>query len=433
MDSGDAIRLIILFMLLILSALFSSAETCLTTITKIRVMAMVDEKRKNANTLLKLKEMQTQMLTAILIGNNIVNLTASSLTTTFVIDLLKKHGITGKQGLYSGIGTGILTLLVLIFGEITPKSLATIHSEKLSLMYARPVYAITILFKPISFFLNKFSGALLKLFKISDKGVPQITENEFLTILDVSHEEGVIEKEEHQMINNVVDFGDSLAKDVLVPKIDVGFVDADYNYEQLMDCYKQDKYTRMPVFSESEDNIIGIINLKDLFFYNGEIETFNVRNVMREAYFTYEYKKISELFMEMKRKSIAMAIVLDEYGAVAGILTMEDLVEEIVGEIRDEYDTNEEDEITKLNDTDYILLGVAKLDDIDDRLGIKIESENYDSIAGHIINLLDHFPNSGEHVKDMYAEYTVLEASNNHIDKVKIHLLQKIKDDEEEK
>lgn len=152
---------------------------------------------------------------------------------------------------------------------------------------------------------------------------------------------------------------------------------------------------------------------------------------MREAYFTYEYKKISELFFEMKEASIPMAIVLDEYGSTSGILTIEDLIEEIVGEIRDEYDANEEDDITKTDDGDYILLGVAKLDDIDEELGIKIESEDYDSIAGHIINLLNHFPDAGETVSDDYAEYTVLEAAKNHIDKVKLHLLPKPEDNDD--
>ncbi len=431
MDSGDAIRLLVLFLLLILSSFFSSAETCLTVVSKIKMKALCDEGRKNAKLVLKMKEDTTSMLSAILIGNNIVNLSASSLTTTFVIDLAQKTGLTKNQSLFTGIGTGILTLLILIFGEITPKSIATSKAEEFSLLYAKPIYAITTILKPISFVMNKISYGILHLLRVNTDNTPQITENEFLTIVDVSHEEGVIETEEHTMINNVVDFGDSLAKDIMVPKMDVAFANIDYNYDQLMDCYKEDKYTRMPVYSENEDNVLGIINLKDIFFYNGELETFSIRDVMRDAFFTYEYKKISELFMEMKRNSIPMAIVLDEYGSVSGILTMEDLVEEIVGEIRDEYDANEEDEITKLNEKDYILLGVAKLDEIDEKLGIKIESENYDSIAGHIINLLDHFPNSGEHVADKFAEYTVLKASNNHIDKVKLHLLDRMDDESE--
>ena len=181
----------------------------------------------------------------------------------------------------------------------------------------------------------------------------------------------------------------------------------------------------MPVYNDSRDDILGIINLKDVFFYQGNKEDFHMADVMRGAYFTYEYKKISELFFEMKKASITMAIVLDEYGSTSGILTMEDLIEEIVGDIRDEYDINEEDDITKIDDENYILLGIAKLDDIDEALGIKIQSEDYDSIAGHIINLLDHFPDAGESVSDEYAKYTVIESTKNRIDKVKLHLLPK--------
>ena len=392
---------------------------------------MAVEKVKNARIVLKLIENQTKMLSAILIGNNIVNLTASSLTTSFAIQIAQKSGFSEMTSIITGAATGILTVLILIFGEIVPKTLATMSAEKLALTYAKPVYAVTTVLAPVAFLMNQISKGLLIILRIDTKKQPAITENELRTIVDVSHKEGVIESEERQMITNVVDFGDSLAKDVMVPKMDVAFANVKLSYNELVECYSVDKFTRMPVYSESRDNVVGIINLKDLFFYQGSKKDFSIADVMREPYFTYEYKKISELFFEMKKKSIPMAIVLDEYGSTAGMLTIEDLIEEIVGEIRDEYDANEEDEITKLDDENYILLGVAKLDDIDKISGIKIESEDYDSIAGHVINLLDHFPQAGESVSDQFARYTVLEAEKNHIDKVKLHLLPKPKEEEE--
>lgn len=423
MDSSDASRIIVLLILLVFSAFFSSAETCLTTVNKMRIKSMADEKVKNAALVLKLVEDPTKLLSSILIGNNIVNLSASSLTTSFAIGLAKNLGFSTMVSAITGLATGILTVIIIIFGEILPKSFATTNAEKMALAYAKPIYALTTILTPLSFIFDKISHGLLILLHIDQSDKPSITENELRTIVDVSHEEGVIESEERQMITNVVDFGDSLAKDVMVPKMDVEFADVNLSYEELIECYNKEKFTRMPVYSESRDNVVGIINLKDLFFYQGSKKDFNIANVMREPYFTYEYKKISELFFEMKQESIPMAIVLDEYGATSGILTIEDLIEEIVGEIRDEYDANEEDEITKIDDETYILLGVAKLDDIDDALGIKIESDDYDSIAGHIINLLDHFPDAGEAVSDKYAEYTVLEATKNKIDKVRLHLL----------
>ena len=431
MDSSDAWRIITLFILLVLSAFFSSAETCLTTVNKMRMKSMADEKVKNARIVLKLIENQTKMLSAILIGNNIVNLTASSLTTSFAIQIAQKSGFSEMTSIITGAATGILTVLILIFGEIVPKTLATMSAEKLALTYAKPVYAVTTVLAPVAFLMNQISKGLLIILRIDTKKQPAITENELRTIVDVSHKEGVIESEERQMITNVVDFGDSLAKDVMVPKMDVAFANVKLSYNELVECYSVDKFTRMPVYSESRDNVVGIINLKDLFFYQGSKKDFSIADVMREPYFTYEYKKISELFFEMKKESIPMAIVLDEYGSTAGMLTIEDLIEEIVGEIRDEYDANEEDEITKIDDENYILLGVAKLDDIDKISGIKIESEDYDSIAGHVINLLDHFPQAGESVSDQFARYTVLEAEKNHIDKVKLHLLPKPKEEEE--
>lgn len=433
MDSSDASQIFILLILLLFSAFFSSAETCLTTVNKMRIKSMAEDHVKNASTVLKLIENPTQLLSAILIGNNVVNLTASSLTTSFAIHLAQKNGLSNSSSVFVGMATGILTILVLIFGEIVPKSLATVDSEKMALIYAKPIYALTQILRPIAFLMNQISNGLLFLFHVDASQKPSITENELRTIVDVSHEEGVIESEERQMITNVVDFGDSLAKDVMVPKMDVEFANSNFTYQELLECYSKEKFTRMPVFTESRDNIIGIINLKDLFFYQGSKENFKITDVMRDPYFTYEYKKISELFFEMKQESIAMAIVLDEYGATAGILTIEDLIEEIVGEIRDEYDANEEDEITQIDDSNFMLLGVAKLDDIDEKLGIKIESEAYDSIAGHIINLLDHFPDAGETVVDQFAEYTVVEAAKNRIDKVKVHLLPPRTEEEDQK
>lgn len=395
------------------------------------MQSMAEDHVKNASTVLKLIEKPTQLLSGILIGNNIVNLTASSLTTSYAIHIAQRNGLPISASVFTGVATGVLTVLILIFGEIVPKSLATVDAEKLALLYAKPVYALTQILRPVSFLMNQISFGLLKLLRVDVSPRPVITENELLTMVNVSHEEGVIESEEREMITNVVDFGDSLAKDVMVPKMDVEFANIDFTYQELMECYGKKKFTRMPVYKESRDNILGIINLKDIFFYEGSHEDFKISEVMREPYFTYEYKKISELFFEMKKESIPMAIVLDEYGATAGLLTIEDLIEEIVGEIRDEYDGYEEDEITRLDDENYILLGVAKLDDINEQLGIDIESEDYDSIAGHIINLLDHFPKTGERVSDKYAEYLVLSAEKNRIDKVKLHLLPQTNKEEE--
>jgi CBS domain containing-hemolysin-like protein len=242
--------------------------------------------------------------------------------------------------------------------------------------------------------------------------------------LDYSHEEGVIESEERRMITNVVDFGDSLAKDVMVPRIDMAFANVEFTYDELVQAFSEEKYTRMPVYSETRDNVIGIVNLKDVFFFNGDTENFNIIDIIREPYFTYEYKKTSELLIEMRRNSISLAIVLDEYGATAGLITIEDLLEEIVGEIRDEYDDDEEDSIQAVSEHEFIVDGNTKLDDINEGLGLDLESDDYDSIAGHIIYLLDHLPEEGETVTDDNVVFTVAAVDKNRIDKVHILLKQ---------
>jgi CBS domain containing-hemolysin-like protein len=398
-----------------MSAFFSGSETALTAINKLRMRSLADDDVKGAKSALKLIDDPTKMLSALLIGNNIVNLSASALTTTMAIDIWGNRWV--------GLATGILTLFILIFGEITPKTISSIKAEKIVLRIAGPILIITNLLTPVIFIINKLCNGVMRLFRIDPNEKPTpMTESELRTILEVSHEEGVIESEERRMITNVVDFGDSLAKDVMVPRIDMSFASVDLSFDELVHLFSIDKYSRLPVYAESRDNVIGIVNLKDVFFYNGNKEDFKITDIMRDPYFTYEYKKTSELLIEMRRKSIALAIVLDEYGATAGLLTIEDLLEEIVGEIRDEYDEDEEDCIQPLSDNEYIVDGNTKLDDINDALGLNIESSDYDSIAGHIIYLLDRIPEEGETVTDKNVVFTVAAVDKNRIDKVHILL-----------
>lgn len=432
MGPGDAVNISIIIILLILSAFFSSAETALTTVNKIRMRSLAEEKNKAARRVLKLIEGSDKMLSAILICNNIINLSASSLTTTYAFDICSRMGLSRNSSLGAGIATGILTVLILIFGEITPKNLATRYSEKLSLAYSSVILFTTRILTPIIFLVNQVSNLILMLCRIdpSEKQT-SITEDELRTFVDVSHEEGVIESEERQMITNIVDFGDSLAKDVMIPRMDIAMVEVSISYRELMDVFTEHKYARLPVYEDTIDNIVGIINMKDFVFYEGDKGSLDIRSLIREAHVTYEYKNVSELFMEMRKDSIPMTIVLDEHGALAGLITIEDLIEEIVGELRDEYDDDEEDEIQMVSDIEYILLGSTPLDDVDAALDLSLESDDYDSIAGHIINLLEHFPEVGEMAEDDFASYTVLETEGNRIDKLRMVLKpRKVEDDD---
>jgi len=415
LDSTDAIQFGVLIVLLLLSAFFSSAETSMTSVNKIKILSLAEQGNKKARTLLKILEDSGRMLSTVLIGNNIVNLTASALATSLSIRIWGSTAV--------GLATGVLTLLILIFGEISPKTLATIHSEKLALNYAGTIIFLMRILTPVIFLINNLSLLFLRLMRVDPSAkMNTMTEHELRTILDVSHEDGVIESEERQMIYNVFDFGDSLAKDIMVPRVDMVFVNVNSTYQEVITIFKEEKFTRLPVYEGTTDNVIGVIIIKDLIFYDVSRE-FNIRDIMREPHFTYEYKKTSELMLEMRQDFINFTIVLDEYGATAGLVTLEDLLEEIVGEIRDEYDKDEEDLIRQINDREFIVEGSMKLDDLNDALNLDLESEDYDSIGGYIIERLDHLPGTGESVvSDNQIKLVVDAVEKNRIDKVHIYL-----------
>jgi len=404
--------LIVLVILLLLSAFFSSAETALTTVSTIKIRSLIDEGNKKAVCVSKILDNKAKMISAILIGNNIVNLSASSIATIFTSKVFGSYAIS--------IATGILTVLVLIFGEITPKTIASENALKLSLFYSGIIYFLMTALTPVIFIVNALSKGLMIILgmKPGKKGA-SITETELRTIVNVSHEEGVIEKEERQMINNVFDFGDSIASDIMIPKVDVTMVDVNSTYEDLIDTFKKDKFTRIPVYQDSSDNVIGIVNMKDILLYNPE-SNFDMRNYLRDAVYTYETKKTSELMLEMKTNAVSIVIVLDEYGVATGIITLEDLLEEIVGDIKDEFDTAEDDAIKEIASGKYIIDGHTKLGDINDKLGTKLSSENYDSLGGIIIEKLDRFPNPGDKIIIDGIEIKVIKMNNRKIEKVEV-------------
>lgn len=415
MQTDDIFKLIVLVFLLLLSAFFSSAETALTTANHIRMLTLADEGNKRAARVLKITDDSGKMLSAILIGNNIVNLTASSIATSLAIRLFGSVG--------AGIATGILTVLILIFGEISPKTLATIHAEKLAMTYSGIIQLLMTVLTPVIIIINKLSIVFLQLLRVNpEKSKNIITEAELKTIVDVSHESGVIETGEREMIHNVFDFSDATAKEIMTPRIDMTFVCSDSTYCDILEIYRENHYTRIPIYEETTDNVIGILNMKDLLLYE-DVGHFAVKKIMREPFFTYEQKNTAELFVEMQNKSINLAIVLDEYGLTAGMVTMEDLLEEIVGDIRDEYDANEDAEIIPINDTVYLVAGSMNLEDLCGQLGLHLTSDDYDTIGGYFIESCDHLPEEGEKViTEDNVQLTVTSVSKNRIEQLRIEL-----------
>lgn len=415
LDSSYTGQIILLLVLLVLSAFFSMSETALMSLSKIRIRHMVEEGVKGAKLVEKLIEDPNKLLGAILIGNNIVNIGASSIATSLAVKIF------GGSDSAVVVVTGIMTVLVLIFGEITPKSIAKQKSEQVSLKVSKPIKLCVFVFKPFVAIFTIISSVFIRLFGGDPKATePFITEEELKTMVGVSEEEGVLEDVEKEMIFNVFDFADLQVKDVMVQRVDVTAVEVNDSYEDLLKIIKEDQYSRIPVYDDTIDDIVGILNVKDLIIEGDKGKEFKVTEYMREPLYTFEFKKITELFNEMKKTRNHMAVVLDEYGGTVGIVTIEDLVEEIVGDIQDEYD-KERDMIEVIKEDEYVVEGSARLDDVSDLIGVSMESEEFDSVGGLIIGALGRIPENNEEVVIDRIKFVVEEVEKNRIMKVRIY------------
>lgn len=411
---GSSIQVIILVILLIGSGFFSASETALMSLSKIRIRYMQQEGVKGAKLVSSLIENPNKLLSSILVGNNVVNIAATSISTSLFIGLMK-----GSEGV--AVATAVMTILVLIFGEITPKSIAANNSEKVALLVARPIKFIIFILSPIVWIFNLITGFIFKILGLENKGVqPYITEEELRTMVNVSHEEGVLEIEEREIINNVFQFGDMQAKNAMIQRIDMVAIDVEDSYDEIIELFKNEKLSRMPVYEENIDDIIGILNIKDVIFLDDEeIENFDIKKYIREPFFTYEFKKIAQLLEEMKIEKTQMAIVVDEYGGTSGLITVEDLIEVIVGDIDDEYD-DEDDEIQVIKEDEYIVEGSTKITDVNELIGVRLESEEFDSIGGFIIGHLNRLPEEEEVVEVDDIRFCIESIDKNRIKKIRI-------------
>lgn len=399
--------------------MFSASETALTSLNNIRVQQMTEDKVKGIDRVNKLLSDPNKLLSSILIGNNVVNIAASSLMTSLAIDLFGNTGV--------GIATGIMTLLILIFAEITPKSLAAQNAENFSLKLSGFVYLNMLLVTPVSLILSKITGGLIK-FLGGDVGEDRkyITHEELKTIVKVSHKEGVLEGEEKDMIQNVFDFRDSQASDIMIPRADMVSIDINLPQKEIIDIISGKKYSRIPVYDGNVDNIIGILHLKDLIFLDKEdVTTVNFRDYLRNAHFTYSFKPIKDLFQKMKKDRIHMAIVIDEYGGTEGIVTLEDLIEQIVGDIEDEYDSFTR-RVEKISEEEYLVDGNIKIEEINRLLDVDLASEDYDTIAGFVIGLINRFPDLHEQISYENLIFSAENIDKNRIEKVRIIKVEQI-------
>ena len=407
------IQIIGLVILIMGSAFFSASETSLMSLSKIRMRYMQDEGVKNADLVASLIESPNKLLNSILVGNNVVNIAATSISTAL---LTAKFGANGVAA-----ATAIMTIIILIFGEITPKSIAANNSEKVALLVSKPIKLIITILSPIVWIFNIFTKFMFRIIGVkTDEKNAFITEEELKTMVNVSHEEGVLEVEEREIINNVFEFGDMQAKDAMVQRMDMVTVEVDDTYEEIIEVFREEKLSRLPVYEDSVDDIIGIINIKDMIFLSDEEkEYFSVKNYMRDPFFTYEFKKITQLLEDMKKAKTQIAIVLDEYGGTSGLLTVEDLVEVIVGDIEDEYD-EDEDDIIVIKEDEYIVDGSTRISEVNELIGTSIETEEFDSIGGYLIGYLDRLPEEKEVIEIGNIKFCIEKVEKNRI--AKIHM-----------
>lgn len=403
----------LLCLCLVASAFFSASETSLMSVNRIRLRHLVENNVKNAKATQDLIDSPT-LLGSILIGNNMVNIGASAIATSLAIQIWNKKGV--------GIATVFMTVVILIFGEITPKSIAVEFSEKIALKITPFMRMLVKIFTPIVMIFNLITKLFLKLFGDDVKSKkPFITEEELKTMVEVSTQEGVLESDEKEMIDNIFEFGDLRVSDVMVQRMDIMSIDVNEDFNAVVKAFGPKKFSRLPVYEDTIDNIIGVLYAKDLFFISeDERKKFNIKKYMRTPIFTYEFIKISDFFKEMQGEQVHMAIALDEYGGVAGIITMEDIIESILGDINDEYDVDDDSEIVFVKDNEYVIKGNVRLEDINETVGTNLESEDFESIGGLILGYLGKLPKTGEVIKYGNLKFVIEKVDKSRIMKVRL-------------
>ena len=424
MDSSDtASHILLILLFLILSAAFTMADRAFSAAQRSRLKETSDKGDRRAALALSILDAPERMTTAMLIGDTLSNVAASVLA----IRLPLSDGYRGPISTLMWIIA--IAVIILIFGEIIPRKAGDIDPEGFIVRHAKAVNFITIVFTPLVLLVNFAARLILLLLHIKPDSRKAITEEDLRDLVDMGHEEGVIENEEKFMITNVFDFGDQTAKDIMIPRVDMTCVDVMSTYDDLIGIFRENQYTRMPVYEEDTDNIIGIINIKDILLLDNK-DAFSIRDCMRKPFFTFESKKVSKLLNEMRKSSNNVAIVLSEYGSCVGMITMEDMLEEIVGDIRDEYDEDEEKNLIniKVSDKEYLVDGSMRLNDLNELMGTRLSSEDYDSVGGYITGLLSHLPDTGESVTESGLKFIVEAANDTRVEKVRIFKL----DDQQE-
>ena len=411
MDSSSVSQIIALVFLVTMSAVFSSSETAITSVSKIKVRQLDQKDNKNAHLLKKLHDNMQTTISTILIGNNIVNIAASSISTILFTNIFHQNGAL--------ISTVVMTVFVLIFGEVIPKTIAQYKNKSVALKFSRFIYFLTIIFKPIVKVLNILTRLVIKLFIGEDEDSSTLTEEELKTLVEVSEEEGVLKNQETEIMINALELKETLAVDIMTPRTSMASVDIEDAENDLKEIIKNITYSRIPVYEDNIDDIIGVLHIKELAHKIIEDDRdFKVRDILKPAFYAYEYIPVVDLFKQMRTKNISISIIIDEYGGTSGIVTMEDILEELVGEIDDEYD--HEKEVTKLSDNEYLVDPEMRIDEVNERFDLDIQSDKFDSIGGFVIELLDRMPKSKDEVEFENLKFVVVNVDKRKITQIMI-------------
>src|SRR5438270_7349500 len=425
--SGSALaELTVLLLCIIMGALASATETARTPVGRIRIRHLAEEGNSRAGVLQRLQQDPNRFLSTILVVNTFALILASSATTLLGLSYLPRSwGLLGDFAV-----SVLLSIVLLIFAEVTPKSLAIRQAERWALVTARPVDSLATVLRPVLWFITIVARAITG---GRAAHAPYLTEQELLTILSVSEEQGVIEEEEREMISGIIEIGDKLVREVMVPRTDIMAIENSISLQEIAELIRNHGHTRLPVFEGDIDHIKGIIHAKDilLVFARHEEDSFDIQKVLRPAKFVPEQKKVDELLHEMQQEKVHMMIVVDEYGGTAGIVTLEDLLEEIVGEIRDEYDATEEEPITLIDNCQALVDARLPMDELNERLRLGIaESEEYDSVGGYVYSVLGTIPEAGTSFESGGVRWTVEQVNGQRILQVRLTSQEPWPDDE---
>ena len=416
----DILEIPIFIICILLSAFFSSSEVALIGITRAKVRTLVNDGKPGSKAVAALKESPEHFLITILIGNTIVNITAASIATAIAIQAFGDIGV--------GIATGFVVIVLLVFGEIGPKIYAARASDSFALAVAPVILFLSRIFSPVIWLVERVSPTLGIGKEVSE---PAVTEEEIKEWIDVGKEEGTIEQGEQDMLYSVLEFGDTTAREIMTPRVDVILMEDTVTFEEAIRIFNETGFSRIPVYHDQIDNITGILNVKDVFSAMvSRRTTSTIKEIMYDPMFVPETKKIDDLLKELQVHRVQMAIVIDEYGSVAGLITIEDLLEQIVGEIRDEVEPHARD-IVKESAGSYLVSGHAELAQIADELQVPLEGHDYSTVAGLVMSHLGHVPAAGEKVEENGLTFEVLEANQRTVLKVRMKVTQGVSNREQ--